>query len=172
MTSKGRFEMKSRTLTIVAGVFCLLALHTGVTAAASGTPGAGPSGTLQGKVRIHLLEGWWTGPQGRAIVRGRFVLTGAISDRGTFVDRFQGISAPGVPFVRSLRGAKGTIWMVGDGITGRSKGHWRITKGTRAYAGLRGRGRVGIHGRGRVGAGEQYGSRFGIDLTMVGTVSR
>ena len=163
--------MKSRILTIVVGLLCVLALHAGGTAAATGAPGASARGTLQGKVRIHL-EGTLTGPQGRAIGRGRFVLTGAISDRGTFVDRFQGISPPGVPFVRSLRGAKGTIWMVGDGITGRSNGHWRITKGTRAYAGLRGRGRVGIHGRGHVGAGEQYGSRFGIDLTMVGTVSK
>ena len=162
--------MKSRILTIVAGLCSGLALHAGATAAATGTPGAGPSGTLQGKVRIHL-EGTLTGPQGHAIGRGRFVLTGAISDRGTFVDRFQGIHPPSVPYVRTLRGAKGTIWMVGDGLAADgSKGHWRVTKGARAYTGLRGRGRVGIHGRGRVAAGEQYGNA--IDLTLVGTVSR
>jgi hypothetical protein len=125
---------------------------------------------VQGKVRIHL-KGTLEGPQGAAVGRGVFTLSGAISDSGTFVDRFQGNHPPGDPYVRRLRGAKGTIWMVGDGIAsdGR-KGHWRITKGTKAYAGLRGRGRVGIHGRGRVGAGEQYGNA--IDLTMVGTVSR
>lgn len=162
--------MKSRTLTIVAGLFCALALHAGVTAAATGTPGAGESGTLRGKVRIHL-DGTLKGPQFAAVGRGRFVLTGAIADRGTFVDRFQGIHPPHEPFVRSLRGAKGTIWMVGDGIMGDgSKGHWRITKGTKAYAELRGQGRVGIHGRGRPGAGERYGHT--IDLTMVGTVAR
>ena len=120
-------------------------------------------------MRIHL-EGWLTGPQGGTVGRGQFVLTGAISHRGTFVDRFQGIRRGSVPYVRTLRGAKGTSGWSGTLAADGSKGHWRITKGTKAYAGLRGRGRLGIHGRGRVGAGEQYGD--GVDLTMVGRVSR
>jgi hypothetical protein len=162
--------MKSRILTIVAGLFCVLAAQVGVSAATTGVSGARADERAQGEVRIHL-NGWLQGPQGAAVGRGVFTLSGALSDRGTFVDRFQGNYPPVVPYVRQLRGAKGTIWMVGDGMSndGR-KGHWRITKGTKAYAGLRGRGRIGTHGGGRIGR-ESYGGR-GIDLTIVGTVSR
>jgi hypothetical protein len=152
--------MKTPTLTIVASLVCWLGLQTVGTAAATATPAAGASAALQGKVRIHL-DGTLTGPQFRAIGRGRFVLTGAISDRGSFVDRFQGTHPPADPYVRRLRGAKGTIWIIGDGF-GRGKGHWRVTKGTKAYAGLRGRGGVGP-GHRRYGHGD-------IDLTIVGTV--
>jgi hypothetical protein len=163
--------MKSRIVTIVAGLFCVLAAQVGVSSATTGVSGARADERVQGKVRIHL-KGTLTGPQFAAVGRGVFTLSGAISDRGTFVDRFQGIYPPFVPYVRRLAGAKGTIWLVGDGISndGR-KGHWRITKGTKAYSGLRGRGRVGINGGGRIGPGESYGGR-GIDLTIVGTVSR
>jgi hypothetical protein len=161
--------MKSGISMIVAGLFCVLAVQVGVSAATTDVSGARDEG-VQGKVRIHL-KGTGEGPPWAAVGRGVFTLSGAISDRGTFVDRHQGNRPPGDPYVRRLAGAKGTIWMVGDGIAsdGR-KGHWRITKGTKAYAGLRGRGRVGVYGRGRVGAGEQYGEI--IDLTLVGTVSK
>ena len=64
-------------------------------------------------------------------VRGRFNMEGAIEDRGTYVDRALG----GGMEMRVVRGAQGTIWIRID-----PGGHWRITRGTKAYAGLRGRG--------------------------------
>jgi len=87
-------------------------------------------------VRIHL-QGWLSGPQFAAFGRGRFTASGAITDRGRF-------------------GAKGTLLIKVDG-----DGQWKITKGTKAFAGLRGRGI--LQGRYR---------NTGIDATMIGTVSR
>lgn len=94
--------------------------------------------------------------------RGRFALSGAISDRGSFVDNGFQVAPPSRvhpvvdPHVRTLFGAKATIRITVDG-----EGHWRITKGTKAYVGLRGR-------------GQQRGlySRRTIDITMTGTVAR
>lgn len=118
------------------------------------TADASSSDALQGKVRIHL-EGTLTGPQFAAVGRGRFTLSGAISDRGTFVDRHPGIHPPNDPYVRTLSGRKGTIRIACDG-----EDNWRVTKGTKTYAGLRGRGRKGC----------QYPRP--IDTTMIGTVSQ
>jgi len=120
----------------------------------SDASGAGATQALQGKVRIHL-EGTLTGPQFAAIGRGRFTLSGAISDRGAFVDRHPGIHPPNDPYVRTLSGTKGTIRIACDG-----EDNWRIIQGTKAYAGLRGRGT--LQGRYRF---------TGIDATMIGTVS-
>jgi hypothetical protein len=129
---------------------------------------SGPSTTeaVRGKVRIYL-RGSLSGPQFAAFGRGRFTMSGAISDRGRFVDEFQGVHPPNEPHVRTLRGAKGTIQMMVDGGIGCSLNcvprspRWRVTKGTKAYAGLRGR-------------GTQEGEyRFvGIDATMIGRVWR
>jgi len=121
---------------------------------ATGTSGASASQAVQGKVRIHL-QGWLSGPQFAAFGRGRFTASGAITDRGRFVDKFQGVHPPGEPHLRTLRGAKGTLLIKVDG-----DGQWRITKGTKAYAGLRGR--RTLQGRYRF---------TGIDATMIGTVS-
>jgi hypothetical protein len=94
-------------------------------------------------VRIEL-KGTMLGARGS---KGRFKLSGALADRGRFVD------GPGLAIPRTLYGAKGTIRI----IVG-PRGSWRITKGTKAYAGL--------HGRGK--AGGLYGPN--LHITMTGTV--
>lgn len=102
-----------------------------------------------------------TGPQFAASGQGRFTLSGAISDHGRFVDSdFRGVHPEIDPHVRTLFGAKGTI-RITVSVAGAWR-TWRITKGTKAYAGLRGRGREsGL-----------YGSGSTIDITMSGTVSK
>jgi hypothetical protein len=110
--------------------------------AATRPSGAGPSAAFQRNVRIDLT--------GRMLpARGEFTISGAISDRGTFVDD------GGFPTVRTLLGGNGTIR-----ITVGPQGHWEIIEGTKAYAGL--------HGRG----GEAGLYSNAIDITMSGTVSQ
>ena len=158
-------------LTVTVGLLLVLAVHVGVTAAATGTSGASASGAVQGKVSIHL-EGTLSGPQCNAVGRGRFTLSGAISDHGTFVDRFHGCWPVGGPYVRTFFGANGTIRITGDnscvpsgtplGSVWLCRSQWRISNGTKAYAALRGRGHSGTRAR-------QNGEPF--HVTMVGTVS-
>lgn len=140
---------------LTVSLFLVVAVQAGWTAAATGTSDASSSGSMQGKVRIHL-QGSLSGPQFAAFGRGRFTASGAITDRGRFVDKFQGIHPPGEPHLRTLRGAKGTLLIEVDG-----HGQWRIAQGTKAYAGLRGRGI--LQGRYR---------NKGIDATMIGTVRK
>ena len=159
-------------LTVTVGLLLLLAVHVGVAVAATGTSGASASGAVQGKVRIHL-EGTLSGGQCNAVGRGRFTLSGAISDHGTFVDRFQGCFPVSGPYVRTLSGRNGTIRITGDNSCGPSgtplgsgpllcRSQWRISNGTKTYAGLRGRGHSGTRY-------DEHGEPF--DVTMVGTVS-
>ena len=122
--------------TVAAGmaVTAVLAFQAGSTTAASGTSSASASGAVQGKVRIEL-RGRVLGPRGN---RGRFILSGALTDRGRFVD------APGLNIPRTLYGAKGAIRIiVGKLGSCAFQNCWKITKGTRAYAGLHGRGTEG-----------------------------
>jgi Tol biopolymer transport system component len=109
---------------------------------------------LRGRVTIQV-KGTRQPPTGAA-ARGRFTISGAISDRGRFVDR------GGLIITRTLFGAKGTISInVGYTSPYPCQCNWRITKGTKAYAGLRGRGREsGL-----------YLPRS-VNVTMEGTVSR
>jgi hypothetical protein len=152
--------MNRRISAIAAILLCLLAVQVGATGAASGTSGARSSGAFQqGKVRIDL-EGWHHGPQVAAGGEGRFVLTGAIADRGTFSHRFLDDYPPMSPYVLTLSGAKGTIRIAGDGFCCGPGRPWRIKGGTKAYAGLHGR---GGSPRGLYDHGE-------IDVTMTGTV--
>ena len=93
-----------------------------------------------------------------SVARGCFTISGAISDRGRAVDR----AASGLTIVRTLVGTKGTIWItIGGQAVGFRQNHWTITKGTKAYAGLRGQGAE---------RGLFLASR--IDVVMTGTVSR
>jgi hypothetical protein len=110
--------------------------------AATRPSGAGPSAAFQRNVRIDLI--------GRMLpARGEFTIYGAISDRGTFVDDAS------FPTVRTLLGGNGTIR-----ITVGPQGRWEIIEGTKAYAGLHGRGReAGLYSN-------------TIDITMSGTVSQ
>lgn len=134
--------------------FVALAALTLMSVAAAGSSGASANGTtLLGKVRIEV-KGKSVGPA--QSMRGRFSISGAITDRGRFIDR-------GGPLtLRTLVGAKGTIWIkVGFVEPFPCQCNWRIVKGTRAYAGLRGRGQEG----GRY-------TQTTANVTMTGTVWR
>ena len=117
-----------------------------VTMTGSVSQSTGESGDLRGRVRINC-QGTLTGPQGGGSGRGHFTLSGVISDRGTFVDGgFHGFHHETDPHVRTLFGAEGTLRIAIDGARGNVTS-WRVTKGTKTYAGLRGRGREsGLYG--------------------------
>ncbi len=141
---------------LIVTVVPLLALTVQVSlpAAANGTNGVNSSRALRGTVTISL-KGKRLGPSTNA-GRGWFTLSGAIADRGTFVD------SPGLIVIRALNGTKGAIWIsVGAPTRGsRCQCNWEIIEGTKAYAGL--------HGRGNEGG--RYSST--INITMNGTVSQ
>jgi hypothetical protein len=154
-------EMHTNRIQLLGAVGLVVAFgFAGSTGAATGTSGASASEAWQGTVSIRCM-------QGVAIHRGPFTLSvvislngsrwRVISDRGRCVDR-EGPSGP--RDVRILFGTKGTIWMtVGAEGPGPFGQHWRITKATKAYAGLRGRGRASVH--------REVALR---DITMKGTV--
>jgi hypothetical protein len=110
------------------------------TAAATGPSSARANEAWQGTITIHTKGKLF----GSAGVRGTFTLSvvrsrrgsrwRVIADRGTFVQRdlARGL---GPRIGRVLVGAKGTIRM-----RVLSRRRWEITEGSRAYAGLRGRG--------------------------------
>jgi hypothetical protein len=109
--------------------------------AATRPSGAGPSAAFQNSVRIDVRDD--------AIHSREFTISGAINDHGTYVD------GGGFGIVRTLRGRTGTIR-----ITVGPRGRWEIIKGTKAYAGLHGRGReAGLY------------TTETTDITMSGTVS-
>jgi hypothetical protein len=114
----------------------------------------GASAAMEAAVRIHV-KGTRLGPWR---VQGRFTISGAISDRGRFTDF--GAHQGGWKIVRHLYGAKGTIR-----ITLRHGGpDWTITKGTKAYAELRGSGSEEGH--------DTDHARGTVDYTMEGTVTQ
>ena len=123
--------MKSRISTIVAGLSVVLAAHAGLTAAATDTGGERSGEALRGRVVIDCSGGRRFGPPGPA--SGRCTVSGAITDRGSFVesDDFRVR-----PRVRTLRLRKGTI----EFSVFEERGRWRIIDGTKVYARLRGRG--------------------------------
>ena len=120
-------------LVVTVSLLLALAVRVGLAAAATGTSGASSSRALQGEVSLHLW-GPGLGPRNPG-GRGRFTISGAISDHGRFVDDRAGEPGRGV---RTFFGTKGRIR-----ITVGHFGFWRITKGTQAYAGLHGRGTGG-----------------------------
>ena len=145
-------------LVVMVGLLLALAAQVGLSAAATGTSGARSSSAMQGAVRIHLHGTWLGADKG---VQGRFTISGAISDRGTFVGRSGHVSH------YTLVGAKGTIRIkVGSLYPGAAcQCNWQVTKGTRKYAGLR--------GRGRVAAGQNAANVGGsVDYRLEGTVSK
>ena len=139
-------------LVVTVGLLLVLAVQVGLTAAATGTSSASSSRVLQGEVTIHL---WGPGLGPSNPGRGRFTISGAISDRGTFANGRYSAWGHGV---RSFYGTKGIIR-----ITVGHFGGWRIIQGTKAYAGL--------HGRG-TGGNLSHGNQGPVDIWMDGTVSQ
>ena len=138
-------------LMVTVGLLLVLAVQVGVTAAATGTSDAS-SRSVQGDVTIHL---WGPGLGPGNPGQGRFTMFGAIYDDGRFVDDRAGEPGRGI---RVFRGAKGTFR-----VTIGHFGFWTITKGTKAYAGL--------HGRG-TGGNLSHGNQGPVGIWMIGTVSQ
>ena len=126
-----------------------LALIFGLAAPATYTSGALGSRELNGKFRVRLVgEVENLGVECNRVAQGRFTVSGAMSDRGSFDARFLECHRALGPYVRTLNGSHGSIHIKG-GAT-----YWKITGGTGKYSGLRGQGReknfLGAHGRYRV----------------------
>jgi hypothetical protein len=144
-------RLTGRRLVYRIRLVCLMTAGLAMFVAPAMQAGSTPA---KGKVRIDLrgkVMGSPDRPQDRA---GRFILSGAISDRGRFVDHVE------IGANRTLYGARGTLWIRIRPVDQA----WRITKGSGAYARLRGRGTQ----RGLYGAP----SAPRVRLTMIGTVWR
>src|ERR1700742_1800879 len=73
--------------------------------------------------------------------RGRFRISGAITDKGKVTD-FRTVNGSTAKLRRVARGAKGTItFLITIHLGSPAPETWRITSATRAYKGLHGRGR-------------------------------
>jgi hypothetical protein len=124
-------------------------LLTALSAAALllGAPVAAGGGKEGVKIETH---GLLTGPTSAT---GTFVMTGAASDSGTFVDSFS-LDGTTIRVVKTLTGrrgtftlrAKGTVVMTSPTTATFVGGEWRVRSGTGAYADLQGRGRPGAVG--------------------------
>jgi len=107
---------------------------------------------------VHIrLRGYAKGPQFNATGRGSFTISGAMTDRGSFVDVYHGIHPVRESYTRTLSGAQGTITIAGNAME-----PWTILGGTRSY--------LGLHGGGRRVVGELRHAC--ICITMTGTVSQ
>jgi hypothetical protein len=113
------------------GVVCLVTAGLAMFVAPAMQAGSTPA--ANGKVRV-VLSGKSLGARGDS---GRFTMSGALSDRGRFWQQAE-VDFAGI---RILYGAKGRIRIYVVTRQGpRASVAWRIIKGTKAYAGLRGRG--------------------------------
>jgi hypothetical protein len=100
-------------------------------------------------VRIEA-HGVFTGPDSTA---GTFTISGAVSDSGTYVDRFR-LAGKTLHVVKTLSGSGGTITLAAQAVVRWTSpttatffaGHWRFTLGTGAYADLIGGGYPGASG--------------------------
>jgi hypothetical protein len=153
----------TRAIAKVVAVLSIVPLvQVGVPAAATNTSAASSSEALRGRVVIDC-QGTRRTTFPPPPARGRCTVSGAITDRGKFVDdailRVH-------PHGRTVFGAKGTIVFSVYG----ERGHWRIIDGTRAYAGLRGRGWESPARNWESTGPCPVGCPF--DFTMTGTVSQ
>ena len=149
-------------LVVTVSLLLVLAAQAGVTTTATGTSSASASGAFRGRVVIDC-QGTRKTTFPPPPARGRCTVSGAITERGKFVDdailRVH-------PHGRIFFGAKGTIAFSVYG----ERGHWRIIDGTKAYAGLRGRGWESPARSWESTGPCPVGCPF--DFTMTGTVSR
>ena len=142
-------------------ILCLVA--AGVALFVAAPMQAGSTRAAEGKIRVEL-RGKYIGPNGQKGNSGRFVLTGALSDRGRYVTR------PGFSATRTLYGAKGTIRIaIPQGArrlpSGKWQNDWEIVGGTKSYAGFRGSGT-------EAGFPPPRSAPHRMRMTMTGTVFR
>lgn len=149
--------MKREISTVVTALCCVLAPQVGPTAAATERPG---TSSTAGRVVIECKA--TVSKQVPAPARGPCAVSGAIRDRGRFVDNDL-LGAR--PHIRTLFGAKGTIRM----SVSRAQGGWAVIEGTKAYDDLGGRGWESRSWRGCLGPPN---GRCDVYLTMAGTVSQ
>ena len=153
-------QLTRRGLVSRIGLVCLVTASLALFVAPPMQAGSAPAAKGPVPVRIQL-----TGKAGARGAAGRFTLSAwpgtiALVDRGRFVDHGK------FPFalVRTLYGTKGTIE-----ITFRRSGLWRISKGTKAYARLRGQGtHTVLYGPPSGQHGPPSGQRS-MRATMIGT---
>jgi hypothetical protein len=100
-------------------------------------------------VRIET-HGVFTGPDSTA---GTFVISGAVSDSGSYIDSFR-LAGETLQVVKTLSGSGGTITLSAQGVVRWTSpttatflaGHWQVVSGTGAYAELQGGGYPGASG--------------------------
>jgi hypothetical protein len=128
---------------------CVLLLLCGVAALLAATPVTATGGGGKSPIKIET-HGALTSPTTAA---GVFVISGAVSDSGTYTDSFR-LAGDTIHVTKTLFGIRGTITLTAKGIVNPTSattaafvgGRWRITAGTGKYADLRGGGRPGAIG--------------------------
>jgi hypothetical protein len=118
----------------------------------------------QGRV-VFECEGTIGPAPGPIGARGRCTLSGAIRDRGTFLDDAAWFVHP---HERTFSGANGAIRM----SVYLERGHWEVTEGTKGYAGVRGRGWERVSRSTPAGGRCNGGIVCIVSLTMTGTLSQ
>jgi hypothetical protein len=128
---------------------CVLLALCGVAALLAATPVSATGGGKKSPVRIET-HGALTSPTTAA---GVFVISGAVSDSGTYTDSFR-LVGDTIHVTKTLSGTRGSITLSAKGIVQPTSpttatfvgGRWRITSGTGEYAKLSGGGRPGAIG--------------------------
>ena len=127
-----------------ATVLALLVVALGVTAPASLATSTQPERSgVRGRITVRATET----PTGEDVTdggvagRGRFRMSGVISDKGRVTD-FRTVKGGTALLRRVAAGAKGRItFLITIHLGAPSPETWRITSATRAYKGLHGHGR-------------------------------
>jgi hypothetical protein len=133
MTESRTHSLAEAGLTLAAGLLLALAVSAGSTAAAVDNAEASPEYAMRGRIFI-ACNGSIRSMHPPVNPHGDCTVSGAIDDSGKFVDSAHHRIRPRV---RVLSLAKGSISI---SVYREHRGHWRILSGSRAYAGLRGRG--------------------------------
>lgn len=119
------------------------------------TPGSGIAAAPEAfTIETH---GVFTGPSSAA---GAFVISGAVSDSGTYTETFR-FAGSTIQVVKTLSGQAGTITLAAQGVVVWTSattatfaaGHWQVVGGTGAYADLRAGGSPGAVGSADLAAG-------------------
>ena len=122
-----RISKRTAVVLFSAAVAVWLLAVASAAAVSSGVTGAASQGRVVFECEGHARFG----PPGP--VHGSCSITGAIRDRGSFVDDARPCDNP---HLRTVRAGKGTIRLE----VYRRRGSWMILGGTKAYRGLRGHG--------------------------------
>ena len=153
-------------LITVASILCLLSL-AGSSSAATSASAANPAAALRGAVSIRCEGTLQPKPRDQSAY-GRCVISGAIIDAGKFTD---GAPLFVTPHYRTFLGRKGTLVI----SVYRERGNWMVIEGSRAYAGLSGRGWERVRATTVAGAPcniRGHGIGCFVALTMNGKISR